>query len=72
MQKPCVEVLTTLLGLDEDQIENDFKKVDTDGNSKVTLKEGRDAFIQLRLLVEAEKHMRMCDCKGEWEPLFCV
>ena len=26
MEKPCVEFLTTVLGLDEDQIENDFKK----------------------------------------------
>ena len=48
MQKPCVEFLTTLLGLDEDQIENDFKKVDTNGNGRVTLKEGHDAFNQLR------------------------
>ena len=48
MQQPCVDFLTTLLGLDEDQIKNDFNKVDTDGNGKVTLKEGRDAFNQLR------------------------
>ena len=48
MEKPCVEFLTTVLGLDEDQIENDFKKVDTNGNGRVTLKEGHDAFNQLR------------------------
>ena len=60
MQKSCVEFLTILLGLDEDQIENDFKKVDTDGNGRVTLMEGRDAFNQLRSKYETEKHIRCC------------
>ena len=65
MQRPCVEFLTTVLGLDEDQIENDFKRVDTDGNSRVTLKEGRDALNQLRLKVNHLKQIfECCDSHG--------
>ena len=48
MQESCVDFLTTLFGLEENQIPNDFKKVDTDGDGRVTLKEGRDALNKLR------------------------
>ena len=66
MQKPCVEFLTTVLGLDEDQIENDFKKVDTDGNGRVTLREGRNAFNQLRSKVSWVKEtFDCCDKTGK-------
>ena len=62
MQRPCVEFLTTVLGLDEDQIENDFKRVDTDGNSRVTLQEGRGKMpiacpLKMRLLVPNSKFL---------------
>ena len=68
MQRPCVEFLTTVLGLDEDQIENDFKRVDTDGNSRVTQMEGRDAFNQLRSKVyHVKQDFECCDSHGVCE-----
>ena len=58
MQQSCVDFLTTLFGLEENQIPNDFKKVDTDGDGRVTLKEGRDALNKLR---EAYYTAGFCD-----------
>ena len=39
-QEKCLDYATTLLGLDEKAIDEDFKSVDLDEDGKLTLEEG--------------------------------
>ena len=48
MKHKCLDHVTTLLGLDEQTIEEDFKAVDTDEDGKVTLEEGLKVYEYLR------------------------
>ena len=48
MKDKCLDHVTTLLGLDEQTIEEDFKAVDTDEDGKATLEEGMKVFEYLR------------------------
>ena len=47
-QEKCLDYATTLLGLDEKAIEEDFKAVDMDGDGKLTLEEGLKAYEYFR------------------------
>ena len=48
MKEKCLDHVTTLWGLDEKTIEEDFKAVDTDEDGKVTLEEGLKVYQYLR------------------------
>ena len=48
-QEKCLDFATTLLGLDEKAIDEDFKFVDMDGDGKLTLEEGLKAYEYFRI-----------------------
>ena len=47
-QEKCLDYATTLLGLDEKAIDEDFKSVDMDEDGKLTLEEGLKAYEYFR------------------------
>ena len=47
-QEKCLDYATTLLGLDEKAIEEDFKAVDMDEDGHLTLEEGLKAYEYFR------------------------
>ena len=48
MKEKCLDHVTTLLGLDETTIEENFKAVDTNADGKATLKEGMKVYEYAR------------------------
>ena len=58
MKEKCLDHVTTMVGLDEKTIEEDFKAVDTDEDGKVTLEEGLKVYEYLRETVETS--VRKC------------
>ena len=49
MKEKCLDFATTLFGLDEKTIEQDFKAVDSDEDGKLTLEEGLKVYELNRL-----------------------
>ena len=47
-QEKCLDYATTLLGLDEKAIDEDFKSVDMDEDGKLTLEEGLKVYEYFR------------------------
>ena len=47
-QEKCLDYATSLLGLDEKAIDEDFQFVDMDGDGKLTLEEGLKAYEYCR------------------------
>ena len=52
MKEKCLDHVTTMVGIDEKTIEEDFKAVDTDEDGKVTLEEGLKVYEYLRETVQ--------------------
>ena len=48
MKEKCLDFATTLFGLEEETIEEDFKAVDSDKDGKATLEEGMKAYEYFR------------------------
>ena len=64
MKEKCLDHLTTLLGLDEKTIEEDFKAVDTDEDGKVSLEEGMKVYEYYREMPSGDWSFGLCvyDC----------
>ena len=67
MKEKCLDHVTTMVGLDEKTIEEDFKAVDTDEDGKVTLEEGLKVYQYLRETADSTSYgMCVYDCCGCW------
>ena len=63
MKEKCLDHVTTMVGLDEKTIEEDFKAVDTDEDGKLTLEEGLKVYQYLRETADSTSYgMCVYDC----------
>ena len=63
IKEKCLDHVTTMVGLDEKTIEEDFKAVDTDEDGKLTLEEGLKVYQYLRETADSTSYgMCVYDC----------